>query len=438
MSFHHWLFYTLIVLFAFSSVNCVAQEPAPNQAPEPIPEPNDPPLEPPYPPDEEPLMEPNDLPDNVPDNPAANPEEGQEPIQQAQPMDNPPQQIQQQRGPNFRNQMRQQNNLQQAAQTIESFVTQSSEFKDFTISGPYTYKDLTIFFVHAPDKFPSQGFLTLNEALEQKLVVVYETSSVNTLAIENISEQYHIYLQAGDIVKGGKQDRTMGYDMVLSPKSGRMDLPAFCVESGRWRGRGQENVQAFSENSAMVSSKDLKRAVRGVKSQSEVWENVGQLQSKLSKNVGEDVRDERSQSSLQLALENEKLQTLTTDYIAHFEKVPQQQSNVRGFVFAIQGKINSAEIYGSSTLFTKMWNKLLQSAVVETIAEADQKVQSIPAISQTQVQEFLLQVEQAQAQAVKVGTRTKNVEQATEAVQMFEARDAENSDEWIHRQYIVK
>lgn len=437
----------ILVIIALCSTNCVSQEPTnpdntPNQ--EPINAPNEP-------------VEPNDTigiddpEEPVNDNPneeIIEPNANQIPIQQQNVNQSPIQQQNVNRGiprgipnpRNFQQQVRQNNNAQNRniVPAEKGAPVKSSEFKEFTLSGPYTYKNLTMFLVHAPDTFPSQGVLTLSEALDQNLVMVYETSSVNNLAIENVSEKYHVYLQAGDIVKGGKQDRTMGYDMVLSPKSGKLDLPAFCVESGRWRGRGQESSHAFAENTNMVSSKALKQAVRGVKSQSEVWENVSTLQSKLSTNVGEDIRDERSSSSLQLALENEKLQNLKAEYIQNLEKIVEQQQNVRGFVFGIHGQINCAEVYGSSVIFAKMWNKLLNAAVIEAIAEQNQPAGDIPSITTEQVKEFLVQVEQAQARGVKVGNRTQNVEQETDAVQMFEARDIENADEWIHRQYIKK
>ena len=41
----------------------------------------------------------------------------------------------------------------------------------------------------------------------------------------------------------------------------------------------------------------------------------------------------------------------------------------RRSLFAINGKLNNAEIYGSSALFRKLWPKLLKASAVEAVAE---------------------------------------------------------------------
>ena len=102
----------------------------------------------------------------------------------------------------------------------------------YRLSGPYVHQNLTVFLVHGKDQ-TKKSFLTLQEALAQKKVRVYETKDVNELAIRNLSNQ-DIYVQAGDIVRGGEQDRMISMDFIVPPRSGRMPIGAFCVESGRW------------------------------------------------------------------------------------------------------------------------------------------------------------------------------------------------------------
>ena len=72
-----------------------------------------------------------------------------------------------------------------------------------------------------------------------------ETGNVNSLAIENLGDQA-VFVQAGDIVKGGQQDRTLTVSLLLPPKSGRVPIASFCVEHGRWSARGGEDARSFS------------------------------------------------------------------------------------------------------------------------------------------------------------------------------------------------
>ena len=124
-------------------------------------------------------------------------------------------------------------------------VAQStSKSSDYRLSGPYTYKNLTVFLVHGKD-LTNKTFLTLQEALAQKKVKVYETKDVNELAIRNLSNQ-DIYVQSGEIVRGGDQDRMISVDFIVPPRSGRMPIAAFCVESDRWSKRGNEENASFS------------------------------------------------------------------------------------------------------------------------------------------------------------------------------------------------
>src|SRR5262249_14822012 len=95
------------------------------------------------------------------------------------------------------------------------------------LSGPYAHGNLTVFLIHGPDRVKGKNFLTLDEALGQKKAVVHETKSVNELAIDNLSADQEVFIQAGDIVKGGQQDRVLSYDLVVPAGTRNMPLAAF-------------------------------------------------------------------------------------------------------------------------------------------------------------------------------------------------------------------
>lgn len=322
--------------------------------------------------------------------------------------------------------------------TDQTLTAQSQEVQSFNyrISGPYTHKNLTIFLVHGKDLLAGHSFMTLQEALAEKKVIVYETKDVNELAIKNLSNQ-DIYVQSGDIVRGGEQDRMISTDFIVPPKSGRMPIAAFCVESGRWNKRGNEAAASFESSENSASTKELKLAAKRSNSQQEVWDNVSLAQTKLSKNVGETVNSIVSRSSLELSVENSRVKETTAAYVNALAAVLRNKTDVIGYVFAINGRVNSADVYASSGLFTKLWPKLLKASAVEALAELEEN--SKPAtLEQEAVTAFLSDSEKPGAKEKDVTERVNLVTREDEATIFFETRDRNKKNAWIHRNYIKK
>ena len=171
------------------------------------------------------------------------------------------------------------------------------------LSGPYTHKNLTFFLVHGDNTMTGKTPLTLEEAMERKVVIVHETGDVNEIAIENVSANEEVFVQAGDIVKGGQQDRVLAVDLIVPARSGRMPIDSFCVESARWSRRGSESATEFNSSTDYVPSKDLKVAAKHSKSQGEVWEKVADSQDKLSAATNTNAASNVSRTSLPLTLE---------------------------------------------------------------------------------------------------------------------------------------
>src|SRR6516225_2342499 len=89
--------------------------------------------------------------------------------------------------------------------TLSAGQKPSTSVGDLKFSGPCIQENLTIFLILGEDRIKGRDFLTLQEAIEQKKIVVHETANVNELAVENISPSQEIFVQSGDLVKGGKQ-----------------------------------------------------------------------------------------------------------------------------------------------------------------------------------------------------------------------------------------
>ena len=220
----------------------------------------------------------------------------------------------------------------------------------------------------AVDGSPAREFLVLGECLADGRAQLYETGVVGQLEIENLAD-LDLFLQAGDMVKGGRQDRTLGADFIVPARSGRMLVPAFCVEQGRWSERQGESAAQFSSSEETLSSAKLKRVIRKERSQSAVWEEVAAVQGKLEASVGSNVAAAASPSSLQLSMEDGAVRRRVEDYLAAFRALPEAHPDAVGFVFLVNGKPSGAEAYGTPVLFRKLWSKGLRAAAVEALGE---------------------------------------------------------------------
>jgi hypothetical protein len=308
---------------------------------------------------------------------------------------------------------------------------------DYKISGPYTHENLTIFLIHGKDTLSGKKFLTLQEAMEKKVFIVYETKDVNELAIENVSPSEEVYIQSGEIVKGGQQDRVLAVDLIVKPRSGRIPIAAFCVESGRWQKRGQEASAKFESSNEIIATRGLKIAANKSKSQSEVWAKVEEAQEKLSLNTGASVNSSVSSSSLQLSLENKNVQEVTDNYIKKLSAIINGKTDVIGYAFAINGKINSSDVYGSSVLFKKLWPKLLKASAVEALAEL-QKGAKFDSVHADSVKGFFASTEDGKASENAVSERIKMVTKETDDNILFETRDETQGAAVVHRSYVKK
>src|SRR5262245_34273204 len=68
--------------------------------------------------------------------------------------------------------------------------------KNWKLSGPYNAGNLSLFLVHGPDAIKHKKVITLQEAMDKKVVVVHETSEVNLLSVENKDPEAEIFIMA--------------------------------------------------------------------------------------------------------------------------------------------------------------------------------------------------------------------------------------------------
>jgi hypothetical protein len=343
------------------------------------------------------------------------------------------------------------------------------------ISDPVLHENLAIYLVRGPST-PGAVPTTLEEALLKKSIIVHETGSVSELQIENTGDK-PVFIQFGDIVKGGRQDRVLTTSLLIPPKSGKVAIGAYCVEQGRWSKRGNEDATRFSASNAQIFSREAKVAIvrapiageargaapsadlarptgpsaraefeqrirnhaqrqamqhRGPDGQGEVWRSVSAVQGLLSDKLAAPVASEKSKTSLQLTLENERLKAAQQGFITALEPKGLEGDDVVGVVLAVNGRIASADIYPSNGLFRKMWPKLIRAAATDAFAHRTDSAPTAPSVAQAEA--FLADAENGEVSERPLADVALHQTRQGPNVLAVEARTAKGA--WIHRNFL--
>ena len=313
------------------------------------------------------------------------------------------------------------------------------------ISEVASYKNLQVCLLYGKADLNGKKYVTLNYALKNKMVTLIETQDVNQLSLDNNSDQY-IYINSGDIVRGGQQDRTIQYDVVIGPNEKGVDLASFCVEHGRWTPRGDEQVVCFSGSDNTVSSKELKISTKYKKDQSEVWTNVEKYQDKTTHSINNgfisptadtiSVKSEVSATSLELTLDNDEIKKIELTYRNSILKQLKKQPDVVGFAYFINGKLYSIDVFNNHKLFADLFNKLLDAAIAEAISMYDSKQKIVKANSSDIVQLLPANAKVYTDEDVNKNTRFLTSEHnIVQKVLIFTTIDKKEKS-WIHRNWL--
>jgi hypothetical protein len=313
----------------------------------------------------------------------------------------------------------------------------AQEVSKMELSGPYAHGNLTVFLLHGaapgPGRARAAGMLSLEEALDRKQVVITERGSVNRLWARNTGKA-PVYLQGGDIVKGGRQDRVLEQDAILEPGAKEIALPVFCVEQGRWQARGAEPAAHFSSSKHGLVTRKQKLAAKAAASQAAVWQSVAEAQDAIAEKVAAPVKAAASETSLQLSLENDKLRASADPVVAALQGIVERRPDAVGYAFAVGGALSAVDVYASPVLFKKLWPKLLRASAVEALAEARPGTPPA-ALTADSVRQFLAAAEKGAITRQASSPRTSLERRETPEAVMFDTSD---DGAPVHRNYLRK
>ncbi|MEW5795150.1 MAG: DUF6569 family protein [Candidatus Zixiibacteriota bacterium] len=305
------------------------------------------------------------------------------------------------------------------------------------LSGPYSFENLSVYLVHSEDATKVEDLRTLDEAVEEGWLTIFETGVIDEIEVENTSD-WPVYIPSGSIVTGGRQDRMLPHDIIVAAHSGKIPLASFCIERGRWSGRGQESESIFMVAPFLVADRDILMAARIEKSQRRVWEGV----AANIEEYGTHIRGGRADewlwvSSLPEALENMQIQDRARPYVEAITSQARSRTGAIGMVVIIQGKISGADLYRSGTLFERLFPKLLDAAA--TVALAKSADEGAPEhVTVEEISAWMAGAETGNASSESGGGVVFLRRIESENAVFIESLSDTLTDHWIHKSFLGK
>lgn len=242
----------------------------------------------------------------------------------------------------------------------DNYTAAGRFLKNVEIFNPITAGNLIVVPVRVRYSGEFHNILAMEEAINSNILKIIESGSVNQLYLENNSDRW-VFLMGGEILKGGKQNRILQHDVLLSPWSGRINVGAFCVEHGRWSGAASGDTFRAEKN---ISSLGVRQKAREDKEQSSVWNAVSETNRKVSASTPTDALDE--------AYKAPKVQANKDKFLKELHYGMKRTNNVTGFVAFINGRVIAADLFGTPDLFEKYREKLMESYTLEAIARENE------------------------------------------------------------------
>lgn len=259
---------------------------------------------------------------------------------------------------------------------------------DYRVLPPLTKGNLSLFPIVGGKNANTTGLLTLDEGLRSGAVIVTEAGSlqglvrpgtryprgsgaqVNRLVLVNNSDR-PLLLLAGEVVTGGKQDRVIGTDRIVPPKSQAIDLSVFCVEPGRWVASSEH----FNSMNSAMAQPSVRMPAMAMRDQNSVWEYSAAARAGMAKSTPQAAAEIRGTTSYAKVMQNPEVERKVTSVAADYDGLLKELRKVgaKGVVVAVNGRITWADVFASTDLLEKYWQKLIRSYAAESLTSVGQK-----------------------------------------------------------------
>ncbi|MFQ5978136.1 MAG: ARPP-1 family domain-containing protein [Candidatus Heimdallarchaeota archaeon] len=213
---------------------------------------------------------------------------------------------------------------------------------------------------------------TLSQAVEQGIVEVLESESVNVLRVGySTPTPIPVLIPYLQVVTGGKQDRMITAPIILSPAKAEKevrDIAVNCVEQGRWtfsRG-GEETSSRFQVDQNVRMSPSMGYANVGA-SQAATWGSIRKYRAAKAEVVPTEAASSQSFAEMEeiaqkVEEEREEINNSIKSVLSKgMELIPEQN----GIALFIGKELIGMELYGSSKLWQGQKEAVKNSFVSE-------------------------------------------------------------------------
>jgi hypothetical protein len=223
------------------------------------------------------------------------------------------------------------------------------------------FKNLTIVPLFAGNSTKSPDYLTMEDALNSRLLVIGEKNSggsVPELIAQNLAE-IPVLLLDGEEVIGAKQNRILNASILLAPISTTV-IPVSCVEAHRWN----YTTENFGNSEAYLNydirrekhldvNKSLMESREFHADQAKVWNRIDVMNQELS------VKSSTGAMHDAYDTVSERLKK----YFESFDFIEGQN----GLFAFIDGKIAGFDILSRTEAFKKVFPKLIKSYAMDAV-----------------------------------------------------------------------
>ncbi|MBU2102168.1 MAG: DUF6569 family protein [Candidatus Omnitrophota bacterium] len=235
-----------------------------------------------------------------------------------------------------------------------------TQFVESLEVGEAIYHDtVTIIPIYTTRIKDTSRYVSLSEALRNQWLEIDEMGGGNVPEVEltNHSDRY-IYIMGGEILTGCKQDRIVGRDVLIRPRSRQVAVPVYCVEQGRW----EYNSDQFytKENLGTANLRGYAQRA-GSSAQQTIWNEVAK--------VSRDVRVESRTRAYQEVYDSVAVKKSVSTYEKAFHSIPHLHKDTIGAIVAVGNTIVSVDIFANSYLFKTYWPKILKSSALTATTE---------------------------------------------------------------------